>query len=162
MSVDKQAHPPEPPREATGTVPSSQQTQPTMEIRAPIVMHGEGVNQIASDSFPDAIYGNVVWKTLLSNPNTASDAMCAGIATCSPNGTLALHRHTQAEMYYVLSGSGQVEVDGVRHDVKEGSVIWVPGNAEHGVFCGPDETLRWLYVFPEGRFENIQYRFKAA
>lgn len=125
-------------------------------------MDGEEVSQIASVSFPDTSFGNVFWKTLLSNSNTTSSAMCAGLATCPPNGTLALHQHTQAEMYYVLSGSGQVEIDGVRHHVNEGSVLWIPGDAMHGVFCGPDEMLKWLYVFPEGRFENIVYRFKSA
>lgn len=133
-----------------------------MDERAPIITHGEKVDQIAPDSFPNPDYGNVVWKTLLSNPNTVSDAMCAGVATCPPNGMLALHQHTQAEMYYVLSGSGQVEIDGVRHHLSEGSILWIPGNAMHGVFCGPDETLKWLYIFPEGRFDNIIYRFKDA
>jgi quercetin dioxygenase-like cupin family protein len=88
--------------------------------------------------------------------------MCAGIATCPSNGTLALHQHTQAEIYYVLAGSGQVEINGVRHHVTEGTVLWIPGDAMHGVFCGLDETLKWLYVFPEGRFEDIKYRFKVA
>ena len=133
-----------------------------MDERAPIIMHSEKVSQMVSDSFPDTNYGNVVWKTLLSNPDTASDAMCVGIATCPPNGTLALHQHTQAEMYYVLSGTGEVEIEGLRHRVHEGSMLWIPGDAVHGVFCGPDETLKWLYVFPEGRFENITYRFKVA
>lgn len=133
-----------------------------MDDRAPIIMHRENVSQIVSESFADANNGNVVWQTLLSSPNATSAAMCAGIATCPPNGTLALHQHAQPEMYYVLSGFGQVEIDGVRHDVKEGSVLWIPGNAMHGVFCGPNETLKWLYVFPEGQFENIHYRFKVA
>lgn len=133
-----------------------------MEERVPVVMHGENVNELASASFPDTNFGNVAWKTLLCNTNTASDNLCAGLAICPSNGTLALHQHTQPEMYYVLSGSGQVEIDGIRHHVNEGTVLWIPGDAVHGVFCGPDETLKWLYVFPEGNFENIVYRFKVA
>ncbi|CAG9948142.1 unnamed protein product [Clonostachys rosea f. rosea IK726] len=128
----------------------------------PVVLDGNEVSQTSVDSFPDAIYGNVVWQTLLSRPRTCSDSMCAGIATCPSNGTLALHQHTQAEIYYVLEGSGEVEIGGVRHHVTEGSLLWIPGDAMHGVFCGPDETLKWLYVFPEGRFEDIVYRFKVA
>lgn len=86
--------------------------------------------------------------------------MCAGIATCPAEGSLALHQHTQAEIYYILSGSGIVEINGVRNHVSEGSVLWIPGNAMHGVVCGPNETLTWFYVFPEARFEDIVYRFK--
>lgn len=55
-----------------------------------------------------------------------------------------------------------MEIDGVRHHVSEGSVLWIPGDAVHGVFCCADETLKWLYVFPEGGFEKIIYRFKVA
>lgn len=125
-------------------------------------MGSEKVSEIAINSFPDSDYGNVVWQTLFSSPKTTSNSMCAGIATCPYNGTLALHQHTQAEIYYVLSGSGQVEIDGIRHYVTEGSVVWIPGDAIHGVFCGPGETLKWLYVFPESRFDDIKYRFKVA
>ncbi|CAI6099502.1 unnamed protein product [Clonostachys chloroleuca] len=128
----------------------------------PVVLGSAEVSQTSVDSFSDANYGNVVWQTLLSRPRTGSDSMCAGIATCPSNGTLALHQHTQAEIYYVLEGSGEVKIGGVRHHVTEGSMLWIPGDAMHGVFCGPKQTLKWLYVFPEGRFEDIIYRFKAA
>jgi mannose-6-phosphate isomerase-like protein (cupin superfamily) len=133
-----------------------------MHEPSPVVIDGDRVSQTAFSSFPDATYGNVVWKTLLSKPNTCSNAMCAGIATCPNNGMLALHQHTQPEMYYVLEGSGTVEIDGVRHHVSQGSMLFIPGDAMHGVFCGPDETLKWLYVFPEGSFEDIVYRFRVA
>jgi len=139
-----------------------QQTLATMGGRLPVIIHSESISQVASSSFPDLTNGNAVWQTLFSDSNASSDAMCAGIATCPPNGWLALHQHTQPEMYYVLAGSGQVEVEGVRHSVTEGSAIWIPGDAMHGVFCGPNETLKWLYVFPEGHFENIKYRFKVT
>ncbi|KAL6918478.1 hypothetical protein FSST1_009973 [Fusarium sambucinum] len=134
----------------------------TLHQLSPVILDGEKVNKTALSSFPDITYGSVVWQTLLSSPGTCSNGLCAGIATCPSNGILALHQHTQAEIYYVLAGSGEVEIDGVRHRVTEGSMLWIPGDAMHGVFCGPGETLRWLYVFPEGRFEDIIYRFKAA
>lgn len=124
-------------------------------------MHKPAVSAKENSSFQESHMGNVVWQTLLDNSQTSTDSMCAGIATCPSNGSLALHQHAQAEMYYVLDGSGEVEIDGERHPVKEGSVLWIPGDVMHGVFCGPEETLRWLYVFPEGRFENIIYRFKG-
>lgn len=88
--------------------------------------------------------------------------MCAGLATCPPEGYLALHQHTQVEIYYILSGTGSVEINGERHRVSSGSILWIPGDAIHGVFCGPGETLHWLYVFPEARFGDITYRFLDA
>ena len=133
-----------------------------MEKPSAIVFTRDDITQRALDSFSEANHGNVVWQTVLSDLNTTANSMCVGIATCPSNGSLALHQHTQAEMYYVIGGSGQVEIDGVRHDVTEGSVLWIPGDAMHGVFCGSEESLKWLYVFPEGRFEDVKYRFKVA
>lgn len=86
--------------------------------------------------------------------------MSSGIAVCPPWGSLALHRHRQAEIYYVLSGSGHVEIDGKRVQVGPDTLVWIPGDAEHGVFCEGEE-MRWLYVFPEGSFDSVVYRFSV-
>ncbi|KAF9876993.1 hypothetical protein CkaCkLH20_05259 [Colletotrichum karsti] len=126
----------------------------------PVLMDHATITRLAESAFPEPVYGNVTWQTLLSRPDTLTDSMCAGLATCPPEGFLALHQHTQAEIYYILSGTGTVEIDGKRHAVSGGSILWIPGDAVHGVFCGPGETLHWLYVFPEARFEDIIYRFQ--
>lgn len=110
-------------------------------------------------SFAEPDKGNATWHTLLSAPETPSTSLSAGIAVCPANGRLALHRHEQVEMYHILSGTGEVEIDGKRRPVAKGMTVWIPGNAEHGVFCGDGEQLRWLYVFPEARFEDVVYRF---
>lgn len=125
---------------------------------APIFVDEE-VLKYPPSSFPEPEKGNATWHTLLSAPTTLSTSLSAGIAVCPANGCLALHRHQQVEIYYILSGTGEVEVDGKRQSVAKGMMVWIPGNAEHGVFCGDGEELRWLYVFPEGRFEDVVYRF---
>ncbi|KAL1628548.1 hypothetical protein SLS56_005780 [Neofusicoccum ribis] len=88
-------------------------------------------------------------------------SLSAGIAVCPSKGSLALHRHAQAEIYYILSGTGEVEIEGKRQKVAKDMAVWIPGDAEHGVFCDEGEELRWLYVFPEGKFEDVVYRFRA-
>ncbi|KPM35869.1 hypothetical protein AK830_g10702 [Neonectria ditissima] len=110
-------------------------------------------------SFPDPSFGTTTWHTLLSAPATPSSSLSAGVAVCPSRGKLALHRHKQAEVYYILGGSGEVEINGKRSRVSEGMVIWIPGDAEHGVFCSEGEELKWFYVFPEGSFEHVVYRF---
>lgn len=130
--------------------------------QSPVLMDHSAITKLVENSFSEPQQGNVTWQTLLSRPDTLTDSMCAGVATCPPQGHLALHQHTQAEIYYIISGTGSVEVDGKRHRVSAGSVVWIPGDVVHGVFCGPDESLCWLYVFSEARFEDIVYRFTEA
>lgn len=86
--------------------------------------------------------------------------MCSGIAVCQPRtGSLCPHRHTQAEIYYIISGKGIVQIDGKEYEVEGGSSVFIPGDAEHGIFNKGEEELRWLYVFPTGAFSDIVYRF---
>lgn len=122
-------------------------------------LHVGDLSENPSSSFAEPSRGNTTWHTLLSAPTTPTDALSAGVAVCPSNGSLALHRHKQAEIYYILSGSGEVEIDGTRQRVSKNMIIWIPGDAEHGVFCGEGEELKWLYVFPEGKFEDVVYRF---
>lgn len=125
-------------------------------------LHADDILSKPCSSFIEPERGTATWHTLLSAPDTPTTSLCAGIAVCPSNGSLALHRHTQAEIYYVLSGEGEVEVDGKWHRVTEKMSVCIPGDAEHGVFCGEGETLEWLYVFPEGNFHNVVYRFSEA
>ncbi|OJD32563.1 uncharacterized protein BKCO1_37000152 [Diplodia corticola] len=126
----------------------------------PVFLPSGPVLQNQPSSFAEPTRGTTTWHTLLSAPNTPTDSLTTGIATCPPNGSLALHRHKQAEIYYILSGTGEVEIEGERQRVVKDTVVWIPGDAEHGVFCGEQSELQWLYVFPESKMENVVYRFR--
>ncbi|KAL5002811.1 RmlC-like cupin domain-containing protein [Aspergillus recurvatus] len=108
---------------------------------------------------------NLTWRTLLSTspPHlTPSSNICAGLASCPPHtGKLALHRHTQAEIYYITSGRGIVSIEGIEHEVSAGSVLFIPGDAEHGVVNRGGEALEWFYAFPTAGFGDVVYRFSG-
>jgi len=131
----------------------------------------------------------VTWKTLISNEKTETDTFTVGVATCPPGrvvacpassstsdsgipspslqnpeslgdvGFLTLHRHTHAEIYHVVSGTGMVCIEGKEYEVEKGSVVSIPGDAEHGIYNAGKEDLVWLYVFAADGFEDIVYRF---
>lgn len=138
----------------------------------PVVLHSPDIDKKESETFPDpSIGGNVSWKTLLSSPHTPTDTFTVGIATCpsgshascpttsQTQGHLKLHRHSHAEIYHVISGRGIVTIDGEEHEVGKGSVVFIPGNAEHGIRNVEEGELSWLYVFGADGFEEVVYRF---
>jgi quercetin dioxygenase-like cupin family protein len=136
------------------------------EAKNAIVLGAEDIKQTALESFPDpSAGGDVCWKTLISAPKTATDTFTVGIATCAPGksagcrGHLKQHRHKQAEIYHVTQGKGVVTIDGKEHSVSKGSVVWIPGDAEHGTENVGDEDLVWLYAFAADGFEEVVYRF---
>jgi mannose-6-phosphate isomerase-like protein (cupin superfamily) len=96
-------------------------------------------------------------------PKTASQDMSAGIASCPANtGYLAHHRHTQSEIYYIISGKGEVTVDGNVHAVTGGSTVFIPGDAEHGIKNTGEQELKWFYVFPTASFGDVEYNFSEV
>ena len=144
----------------------------------PLVLHAHTIHSAPAEQFPDPREGgNVSWKTLISAPVTLTDTLTAGIATCpvgssvacpareenenESSGHLKLHRHTQAELYHVISGTGVVSIEGVEYEVGKGSVVFIPGDAEHGIRNVGDEELTWLYVFAADGFGEVVYRFSG-
>lgn len=43
--------------------------------------------------------------------------------------------------------------------VSKGTVVFIPGDAEHGVRNDGGEPLVWFYVFPTAGFGDVVYRF---
>jgi len=56
-----------------------------------------------------------------------------------------------------------MEIDGKKFEVEKGGVVYIPGDAEHGIrnIGGVSEDLVWLYVFPGDSFGEVVYRFRG-
>lgn len=113
------------------------------------------------ESFLDPSRGTTTWHTLISQPQTPTSDLTAGIAVCPPGAGhgLCSHRHAQAEIYHILEGEGEVTIDGVTSRIEAGCTVFIPGNAEHGVVNTGSGELRCFYVFPTGGFGDVVYRF---
>ena len=51
------------------------------------------------------------------------------------------------ELYYVLSGTGTITIDGTRHPLAPGDAVLVPVDVDHGLHATGDESLRILLIF---------------
>lgn len=113
------------------------------------------------EGWDDALRGTITWRTLLSGDRTPTSQMTLGITEVGPGqpSPFHLHRHAQAEIYYVISGTGVVSIDGVEHALGPGSSVFVPGNRWHGARNTGSEVLRLLYVFAADSFADVAYEF---
>jgi mannose-6-phosphate isomerase-like protein (cupin superfamily) len=87
--------------------------------------------------------------------------LTAGLAEI-PVGSVAPtrgHHHDAAEVYFIVSGTGDVVVDGTVTAVAAGTAIWIPAGVEHFARNTGDEPLRLLYVFARDRFSDVHYTF---
>ncbi|MCS7020902.1 MAG: cupin domain-containing protein [Gemmataceae bacterium] len=78
---------------------------------------------------------------------TAADgAPCSVHVTVIRDALLHYHRHT-TEVYYILEGSGKIELDGAWHAVEPGTVVWIPPGVRHRVFS-PEGLRTIVFALP--------------
>ena len=132
-----------------------------MATPAPFVVHE---SQCEVEGWDDPVRGAVTWRTLLSGDRTPSDNLTLGVAELreGAGADIRLHRHAQAEAYYILSGSGLLRIEGVDYPLSPGVTAFIPGGAHHGARALGAEPLRILYVFAADSFDQIEYEFPSA
>ena len=66
-------------------------------------------------------------------------------ATLAPGQATERHYHREAEeIYFVLEGAGELELDGVRQAVAPGEAVLIPPRAWHQIRAGTSTPLRFL------------------
>jgi quercetin dioxygenase-like cupin family protein len=83
------------------------------------------------------IWQKPIWTR--SDSNSHAQIMLVKMA---PGGTSPAHRHPHPQIFYVISGTGIVRLDGVEHPLKPGSVVRVLGGELHDfVNTGTEELV---------------------
>jgi mannose-6-phosphate isomerase-like protein (cupin superfamily) len=72
----------------------------------------------------------------------------AGLIYLRPGQDDTQSAHDQDELYYVIEGSGMLQIGKNNSNVKPGSIVFVPRGTEHHFF-GNERELIVLYVFAE-------------
>ena len=72
----------------------------------------------------------------------------AGVIVLRPGEEDTQEPHSADELYYVIEGSGFMELGKSKKPVKKGSIIFVPAKMKHR-FYGNKEDLVVLYMFAE-------------
>jgi quercetin dioxygenase-like cupin family protein len=79
-----------------------------------------------------------------------SSKITVGTAALPPGFSTLPHSHDAEEVAIFLSGSGRVEIDGVPHPVRQGTVLLTPSGAGHVTISDPGAPLvvLWFYAPP--------------
>lgn len=74
------------------------------------------------------------FSKLLINETHGSKFFDFRISSYQPKGCCEPHTHeTNENIYYVIKGQGVVELDGKRHLISPGMVVFIPAGVEHGI-----------------------------
>jgi len=77
--------------------------------------------------------------------------LSAGVYTVRAGHVDPQRPHGEDEIYVVVAGAGAIEIAGVRHELRVGSMIGVPRNVEHSFLdVTADLVLAVVFGPPEG------------
>lgn len=119
------------------------------------------IDDVPSQEWRSASRGSVRWWELIGGDTMPTTELVVGIAEVPigagkpPRG----HAHAPAEVYYVLSGNGELFLDGATYALAPGDAVWIPPHAEHVAYNVGGEPLRLMYVFAKDAFSEIEYCF---
>ena len=89
-----------------------------------------------------------------------------GVLELAPGAKVPVHRDATEEYIYILSGTGQMTIDGVTRTVGPGAGVFMPANAEVSFVAG-EERVRAVQFFagqgPEAKYDGwVEPGAKAA
>ena len=61
-----------------------------------------------------------------------------------PGGRQILHHHAPEQVYVIVQGEGEMQVDAETRLVRAGDLIYIPSNAEHGIVNTGDAVLAYV------------------
>lgn len=132
---------------------------------APVILSAADVEALPTNVYDDKAHGTASWNHIFNAPDTPTNGLTLGLARFPPHAPsqksfLAAHRHKQAEFYYLLKGQCVVTIEGMEHACQPGHVLFIPGDAEHGVRnTSTTEEVVFLWGFAADGFDQILYRF---
>ena len=87
-------------------------------------------------------------KMIVRPENLGSKNMCLGVVEFAPNHHATANTHEESEeILYILSGHGEMYLNGKPEPIRPGTCVLIPPNVEHSVNNTGDEVLRAVFVF---------------
>ncbi len=84
-------------------------------------------------------------RVLLDAQVAAAENQSLAEALLQPGQATERHYHVRTEeIYYLLEGAGEMEVDGDRRPVGPGDAVLIPRGARHQITATADRPLRFL------------------
>jgi|SRR5699024_468712 len=70
-----------------------------------------------------------------------------GHVVIEPGGLVPKHKHFQEEVYYIIEGKGEIELDNNIHNIEAGDAIYIESNVSHELVNIGDENMIMMFVY---------------
>jgi mannose-6-phosphate isomerase-like protein (cupin superfamily) len=90
-------------------------------------------------------HGGAIAQMILDR-RTLKEIGFLAMARLAPGKEIEAHVDPMEEIYFVLSGTGQMRVDGEATQVKPGDATWIPTGSSHSLMNNGEEDCLILVV----------------
>jgi quercetin dioxygenase-like cupin family protein len=90
-----------------------------------------------------------VVKRLLVGPGDGWQGWALRLFEVESGGHTPCHEHPWPHINYVTEGRGTLQIDGVEHEIDEGSFAYVPAGTTHQFRNTGDDTFAFICIVPE-------------
>ena len=105
------------------------------------------INNIADLTSKQLHEGTAEVWTLIAEPDEGSSISYFNDFYVHPSsGGVPLHNHNEEEIFYVLHGKGEMEIEGEVRSISSGDAIYIPSRAMHGIRNPGGHPLRVVVV----------------
>lgn len=81
-----------------------------------------------------------------------------GTISLTPGAIVPLHRHQSEEYLFIQQGGGVLTIEGVEKELRPGTIVAIPSNAEHGYVNGPEKTVAFqVFAEPGGEDRFLEW-----
>lgn len=91
--------------------------------------------------------GKIEYARLFSNEDFQTNTHFVDFAVIPPGSSIGNHRHSSSEeLYFILSGTGQMHVNSIQFRVCTGDIILNPLNGVHGLLNDGTVNIEMLVI----------------
>jgi mannose-6-phosphate isomerase-like protein (cupin superfamily) len=89
-------------------------------------------------------YDGFSTSLLVGEENAHSSEISIQITDVLPGKMQTIHKHPQAQCYYIIEGLGRMIIGDEEANVSKGDAVFIPGNELHGIKNRGESILKYL------------------
>ena len=125
---------------------------------APTSGGGSGVRVVPLQDVPPIVLPGGSWSRVLLTGDRVGSSTALGFSSFAPATSTAMLSHLTEELAYVLSGRGELRLDGETVPYGAGSALYIPAGVWHAVVNTGDAPVTMVFAFPHPDYPPTERR----
>ncbi|MEJ7695093.1 MAG: cupin domain-containing protein [Candidatus Limnocylindrales bacterium] len=117
-----------------------------------------GVRVVPLEDVPPINLPGGSWSRVLLNEDRVASTSALGFSSFAAGTSTAMLSHSTEELAYVLTGQGELRLDGKTVPYSAGSALFIPAGVWHAVANTGDTPVTMVFSFPHPDYPPTERR----